>query len=115
MSISSRFPKDPRFFRLPNQIFTMIKIDKTGGPVNPNAPLTVPKERDPKLVAFKVPLNFNKIQIRNYLEEIYKVEIEKVHTLIYLGTQQHTQHTRIQTNTNAQTKTQATPQHMTQG
>lgn len=65
----------------------MTKIGRKNLPIDVKAPIAIPKENDPKLVAFRVPMKLNKIQIRNYLEELYKVEIEKVHTLIYLGKQ----------------------------
>jgi ribosomal protein L23 len=76
---------DPRFFRLPNLLFTMVRVGKSQSKVDLKGPVVIPRELDPKLVAFRVPLNVNKIQIRNYLEELYKVDVEKVHTLIYLG------------------------------
>jgi ribosomal protein L23 len=55
---------------LPNMIFKLIK---PGKPLRENQ------------VCFKVPLNVNKMQIRNYLEEIYKLDIVKVDTSILLG------------------------------
>lgn len=39
----------------------------------------------PNEVLFHVPLWHNKTQIKNYLEEIYNVEIERVDTLVQLG------------------------------
>lgn len=76
---------DPRFFRLPNILFRMVRVHRLPGKSDPTKPVAVPRELDPKLVAFRVPLNLNKIQIRNYLEELYQVEVEKVHTMIMLG------------------------------
>lgn len=55
---------------LPNMIFTMIR---PGKPIPDNQ------------VCFKVPLNVNKMQVKNYLEEIYKVKVQKVNTSILLG------------------------------
>jgi ribosomal protein L23 len=37
------------------------------------------------VVVFKVPLHYNKIMIKNYLEELYKIGVKKVNTAIYLG------------------------------
>jgi len=93
-------PLDPRHFRLPNESFIMIRVnplhksDKivAGGPSSrrntrgaPVEETAVPREKDPYLVAFRVPLHYNKMQIRNYLEEIYRISIVDVRTLIYLG------------------------------
>jgi hypothetical protein len=97
-------PLDPRHFRLPNESFIMVRIHPlhkynkkiiTGGPESrkntrgAKVPVpAIPREKDPYLVAFRVPLHYNKLQIRNYLEEIYKIDVVDVHTMIYLG--QHT-------------------------
>lgn len=54
----------------PNQVFTMIKPGK---------------EVNKDVVVFKVPLTMNKIQIKDYLEEIYRVPVVRVNTAIYLG------------------------------
>lgn len=43
------------------------------------------KEVDPDTVVFKVPINYNKFQIKSYLEQIYKVEVLQVNTLIMRG------------------------------
>jgi large subunit ribosomal protein L23 len=40
---------------------------------------------DPDTVVFKVPMKFNKYQIKNYLEQIYKVKVTRVNTLIMKG------------------------------
>ncbi len=60
----------PRGITFPDQVFTLIKSGKTLGPNE---------------VAFRVPLNMNKIQIKSYLEEIYRVPVMNVNTAIYLG------------------------------
>jgi len=95
-------PLDPRHFRLPNASFIMVRVNArhkynkkiiTGGPSSRKntrgAPVVevadAPREKDPYLVAFRVPLNYNKLQIRNYLEEIYKIDVVDVRTMIYLG------------------------------
>jgi ribosomal protein L23 len=43
-----------------------------------------PKKRENQVV-FRVPLNVNKPQIMNYLEQIYQVKVKRVDTMIYLG------------------------------
>ncbi|GAB5369981.1 hypothetical protein AAMO2058_001452800 [Amorphochlora amoebiformis] len=43
------------------------------------------KRLAPNEVLFHVPLWHNKIQIKNYLQEIYNVEVERVDTSIMLG------------------------------
>uniref|UniRef100_A0A7S3Z8A0 Large ribosomal subunit protein uL23m n=1 Tax=Lotharella globosa TaxID=91324 RepID=A0A7S3Z8A0_9EUKA len=43
------------------------------------------KKLAPNEVLFHVPLWHNKIQIKNYLEELYNVEVERVDTTILLG------------------------------
>lgn len=59
-----------RRIKLPNATFKMMKPGKE-----------VPKN----VVVFRVPLDYNKKQIENYLTEIYQVEVLKVNTLIQLG------------------------------
>jgi len=54
----------------PNAVFTMIR---PGKPMPPND------------VVFRVPLNMNKIQIKDYIEEIYKVPVVRVNTSIFIG------------------------------
>mmetsp|Transcript_27359 Transcript_27359/g.38702 ORF Transcript_27359/g.38702 Transcript_27359/m.38702 type:complete len:134 (-) Transcript_27359:234-635(-) len=44
-------------------------------------PVGCPKNQ----VVLRVPMKFNKLQIANYLEEIYKVKVLKVNTLITIG------------------------------
>lgn len=61
---------DPRLTRLPNMIFIMLRPGK---------------ELPPNTAVFKVPLNCSKPQIANYLEQIYRVRVKKVNTLIYTG------------------------------
>jgi large subunit ribosomal protein L23 len=56
--------------QFPNQIFTMLYPGKSL-PYDVNI--------------FKVPLNMNRIQIKNYLEELYGVTILKVNTAICIG------------------------------
>jgi len=43
------------------------------------------KQLSPNTVAFRVPLNMNKLQIKNYLEQIYMVSVKRVRTLVCLG------------------------------
>lgn len=59
--------KRPKF---PNQIFTMLC---PGG--------QIPKD----VSIFKVPLNMNRIQVKDYLEELYGVSVVKVNTTIVVG------------------------------
>jgi len=62
--------KNYKRVKFPNDVFVMMK---------PGVPLP------PDVVVFKVPLHYNKIMIKNYLEELYKVSVKKVNTAIYLG------------------------------
>jgi large subunit ribosomal protein L23 len=46
------------------------------------------KTRDalpPNQVAFRVPLNINKIQIKHYLESLYGVKVARVNTMVQHG------------------------------
>ena len=61
---------DPRFYRLPHLLFVMLK---PGKPLPPNT------------ATFRVPLSASKPLIANYLEQLYRVRVEKVSTAIYLG------------------------------
>ena len=63
---------DPRLYRLPNLIFTMLKPGKAH-PAN--------------TAVFKVPLSCSKPLIANYLEQLYRVKVKRVNTAIYLGKQ----------------------------
>jgi ribosomal protein L23 len=56
---------------LPSATMRLIRSGKTDVPSNE--------------VHFKVPLNFNKFQIKNYLEELYGVRVLKVNTSIFVG------------------------------
>lgn len=61
---------------------------KATGIVFPNAIFKMIKPGKPLLknqVAFIVPLNYGKIQIRSYLEQIYGVEVKRVATMVYQG------------------------------
>jgi ribosomal protein L23 len=54
----------------------------------PNVPfilLPPPQYAPANVFRFQVPLNYNKIQIKNYLEKLYNVKITKVNTVIYTG------------------------------
>jgi large subunit ribosomal protein L23 len=68
--MSSRYLLDTAFTRFPNYIFTMLKPSKDYGASK---------------VVFKVPLQVNKLIIKNYVEELYNVKIDKVNTMIYQG------------------------------
>ncbi len=59
-----------RILKFPNAIYKLVKPGK---------------RLAPNEVLFHVPLWHNKVQIKNYLEEIYNVEVDKVHTNITLG------------------------------
>lgn len=61
---------DPRFYRLPNMLFVMLKPGKT---------------LPPNTATFRVPLAASKPLIANYLEQLYGVKVEKVDTAIYVG------------------------------
>ena len=52
---------DPRFYRLPNMLFIMLKPGKT-------LPLNT--------ATFRVPLSASKPLIANYLEQVYRVRVE---------------------------------------
>ena len=43
------------------------------------------KEMPSDVNIFKVPMNMNRIQIKNYLEELYGVTVLKVNTAICIG------------------------------
>ena len=58
---------------------------------NENIIMMSPSKFTPKgQINFKVPLHYNKYQIKNYLEEIYKVKVKSVNTAIYLGKKKRT-------------------------
>jgi ribosomal protein L23 len=56
--------------QLPNIVISMIR---------PAKPM-----RDTEVV-FKVPLNLNKLQIKDYIEEVYRTPVMRVQTSIFLG------------------------------
>jgi len=90
-------PFDVRQFRLPNIWMRMLRVRPSV--TAPRSKFVrenpIPREHDPCLVAFRVPLNVNKIQIRNYLEEIYKIDVVKVNTMIYLGKERRSHRTGL--------------------
>jgi len=47
--------------------------------------LRPPRDTPANQCVFRVPMTFNKFQIKNYLEEIYKIKVLKVNTLIMVG------------------------------
>lgn len=55
---------------LPNKTFVLIK---PGKPMPPNT------------AVFRVPLDMNRLQIKDYLEELYRIPVVRVNTMIYLG------------------------------
>ena len=59
-----------RILKFPNAIYKLVKPGK---------------KLAPNEVLFHVPLWHNKIQIKNYLEEIYNVEVQRVDTSILQG------------------------------
>ena len=63
---------DPRLYRLPKLVFTMLKPGKL---------------HPPNTAVFRVPLTCSKPQIANYLEQLYGVKVRRVNTAIYLGKQ----------------------------
>eukprot|EP00461_Guttulinopsis_vulgaris_P001295 UN01295 len=44
---------------------------------------------------FKVPIDYNRIQIKNYLEELYDVKVLKVNTAIMVGKRRLDQYARF--------------------
>ncbi|KAJ1916744.1 mitochondrial 54S ribosomal protein YmL41 [Mycoemilia scoparia] len=67
MSLVPRFGNKKVFF--PNLIFKIIRDPKLG----------------PNQAAFRVPLNVNKFDIRDYLSHLYKVTVTDVRTVIFPG------------------------------
>ena len=61
---------DPRFYRFPSHLFIMLK---PGKPIPPNT------------ATFRVPLSLSKPVIANYLEQVYRVRVERVDTAVYVG------------------------------
>jgi len=55
---------------LPSKIFRLYKVAKSS---------------QPDIVNFRVPVNTNKIQIKHYLESLYGVRVDEVHTVISNG------------------------------
>eukprot|EP00471_Norrisiella_sphaerica_P000061 CAMPEP_0184481646 /NCGR_PEP_ID=MMETSP0113_2-20130426/3201_1 /TAXON_ID=91329 /ORGANISM="Norrisiella sphaerica, Strain BC52" /LENGTH=101 /DNA_ID=CAMNT_0026860887 /DNA_START=20 /DNA_END=325 /DNA_ORIENTATION=- len=55
------------------------------------------KKLAPNEVLFHVPIWHNKVQIKNYLEELYNVEIERVDTTVMLGKTKSVQTKRMRT------------------
>lgn len=54
-----------------------------------------PGKQLPKDVSvFKVPLNYNRVQVKNYLEELYGVQVVKVNTAIMVGKRRLDQYAR---------------------
>jgi len=43
------------------------------------------KPMRPTEVVFRVPINFNKLQIKDYIEEIYRTPVMRVQTSIFIG------------------------------
>mmetsp|Transcript_12257 Transcript_12257/g.18287 ORF Transcript_12257/g.18287 Transcript_12257/m.18287 type:complete len:105 (+) Transcript_12257:123-437(+) len=62
-----------QILKFPNAIYRLVKPGRTRNRMLPNE------------VLFHVPLNHNKIQIKNYLEEIYGVKVARVDTSILYG------------------------------
>ena len=89
----ARVSKDPSKAMLLSVDRNPLRADWQRGILFPNAIFTMinnSKEAPANQVNFRVPLNFNKFQIKNYLEEIYGVKVSKVHTAIYLGQRKRT-------------------------
>jgi large subunit ribosomal protein L23 len=67
---------------------TQNRADWQRGVVLPNETFKLmhPSEFTPENeVHFKVPIYYNKYQIKNYLEQIYNVKVLSVHTMVNLG------------------------------
>eukprot|EP00456_Euglypha_rotunda_P000387 TRINITY_DN10069_c0_g1_i2.p1 TRINITY_DN10069_c0_g1~~TRINITY_DN10069_c0_g1_i2.p1 ORF type:complete len:119 (+),score=11.42 TRINITY_DN10069_c0_g1_i2:30-386(+) len=60
----------PKGIRFPNYIFEMV----------PPPPGSTANK-----IAFRVPMKLNKPMIKNYLEEIYKIKVRGVNTMVYQG------------------------------
>jgi len=75
-------PPETRQVYYPNYVFTMIRSTKDLGP---------------NKTVFRVPMKMNKIMIANYLEEIYKVNVTKVNTMVYLGKTKYLDQSRRRT------------------
>mmetsp|Transcript_6983 Transcript_6983/g.9601 ORF Transcript_6983/g.9601 Transcript_6983/m.9601 type:complete len:102 (+) Transcript_6983:63-368(+) len=71
-----------RMLKFPNAVY---KIVRPGKKLAPNE------------VLFHVPLWHNKVQIKNYLEEIYNVEIDRVDTAVQLGKSKQVRTRRMRT------------------